>query len=504
MSERPAWPAPRLAVALGVVAALVTIALLQTRLAPVGVSGQWNWEWRLEAPALGPLSLLALLLMVALAGLTALTLRDAAEPRRALTAGLLALSIAGSGLWMVGPMLDDGGQSMLATVTTLGRSSGGYYTYAATTPSFTASLQHYATRRVPVDMPSRMQTHPPGPYLAAHAVCAFVRAWPGAGAALEGVLNSRFRLRSADILPVAVSYSGPGLQAADIPGAWLYALLSTLSGAALPLVVYALALAVGDRRAALLAAALAATIPSLLVFVPSIDGTAAVLAVLPLALYAWALRRGSLLLAVLTGLAATAALLWSTGLAVAIGPLVGLGVAHWRTAAEDRRQAGREALRLVLTAAGVALLGLVLYGVLTGYNYLRDFAVMSHAHRVESSGRTYSLYLLANLWDVVLFMGPALAVLAALAARHWRAQAPGLLGVSAGIWIALGLTWLSGFTRGEVGRIWLFGMPLLALAAASWLAARPGKATAQAVALVLVCQLAVALNLAQTLNLVHP
>ena len=84
--------------------------------------------------------------------------------------------------------------------------------------------------------------------------------------------------------------------------------------------------------------------------------------------------------------------------------------------------------------------------------------------------RSYGLWLLFNPLDLALFLGVPVAVLAlgrvteaARATLDGRAEAPDRF--TAMLALGLGLLWLSGTTRGEVGRIWIPLMPVLLVAA---------------------------------------
>jgi hypothetical protein len=72
--------------------------------------------------------------------------------------------------------------------------------------------------------------------------------------------------------------------------------------------------------------------------------------------------------------------------------------------------------------------------------------------------------------------------------------------------MALGLVvvTLSGVTRGEVGRIWLFMMPLMAAGVSGWLPSLPGKESAKALGIVVACQVLLAMRLYMVLELVRP
>ena len=142
----------------------------------------------------------------------------------------------------------------------------------------------------------------------------------------------------------------------------------------------------------------------------------------------------------------------------------------------------RPALRLTAVWAAIFLLGAALLwlGTWAGWGVApwRVARVGLDEHfQLVGAQRSYATWLPFNLLDLVLFSGVPLTiafaggVAAAVGALRRGAAGPaeGLTLVTALLVVVL---LLSGSTRGEVGRIWLFLMPLLALGGAFWLAER--------------------------------
>src|SRR6185295_12384826 len=130
----------------------------------------------------------------------------------------------------------------------------------------------------------------------------------------------------------------------------------------------------------------------------------------------------------------------------------------------------RPSLRRAVAVAAVAAITLVTVAILDRES-MDAARIALRIHRAGyTSVRDYSLWLAFNILDLAVFLGITVAVL-------WIDQATGSLrallqggakGMDrfvAAITLGLGALWLSGTTRGEVGRIWLPLMPLLLVAA---------------------------------------
>lgn len=486
------WLAGAVLAGLAVTAAVG--ALLLATLVPLGVPGEWEWLPRTPAAQPGAFTLLAALLLALAVLYVSRALRRAGGVPRRRGLGLALLCSLCAGALQCGPVFDNARLAANLSSVTVSISAMGYYSYAATR-SLAEGFGAYVTREDGGSFPGRMQTHPPGPYLTALVAHRLARACPWLTAPAMSFLQWRFGMSVKDLHALASALAVPGLRVADMPGAWCYGLAITLAGALLPLATFLLAAALWDRRAGLIAALLATTLPSLVAFVPSIDGLAAVLAVLTMALLAAAVRGGRWWLAGLAGLVWFLAVLWTPGLLVLGLPLLGLVPGTPRE---------RRPLWLLVLACGVVVLALLVLYLTTGYGFVHDFHVMSTAHRGQTGYRTYASWLPANLWDFVLFLGPALSLLVAASLRDWRRWPATARGAVGGSLLTLGLLLLSGFTRGEIGRIWLFLMPLVSLGVSGWLSGLPAAFASRWLGVLTVTQGLLALVLAGALDLVHP
>jgi hypothetical protein len=121
----------------------------------------------------------------------------------------------------------------------------------------------------------------------------------------------------------------------------------------------------------------------------------------------------------------------------------------------------------MLLVAATTTLGVVAAAAVLGHHPLASLHAALAIHReTYTAPRSYALWLVFDLLDLALFLGPPVAAL--LVARMARSPMARALG------LALAVLVLSGATRGEVGRIWIPLMPLLLVAAV----ARPGPGNA--------------------------
>jgi methylthioxylose transferase len=204
-------------------------------------------------------------------------------------------------------------------------------------------------------------------------------------------------------------------------------------------------------------------VPAPTLLVPHVDQAIALPVAGAAALLAAALATGSRRLAVTAGLLGGLAVLLSYG-AVAFLSIVGLAVvgAAVSEAAALRRAAG------LATIAGASAAAVVGATVLLGHSPLQAARVALGIHRdAYTAVRSYPLWLFFNPVDLAIFLGVPVAALAAgrvIAAVRASLEAPADR-FAAALAFGLGLLWLSGTTRGEVGRIWIPLMPLLLVSA---------------------------------------
>ncbi|MEA2692723.1 MAG: methylthioxylose transferase [Acidobacteriota bacterium] len=449
--------------------ALGTAALLAALWLQVpGVNGPWEWRWDYRPPGLGGAGLA---ILAACAGLAiAATLRDGGRFAGSRT-GLGLLVLLGCGLTLAVVDAQPGGFGRVIR-SLVSRHSFSYVFDAGVAPGTAELLADYPAASERLDLHS--QTHPPGPLLLVRGLDALTRGLPvpegGLVAAARDafareVNRARERRRPAPEVP-----AGPW---AVVILAFLLPALSAL--AAWPL--HRLALSWGlSPGAAALAVLLWLLTPARSLFTPSLDQALPLLLVGAAALASLGDGRepgGGRARSFGAGLLAAAACFLSYG-CLAILPwlaLLTLGAGPDERPGWRARSGG---VRAGLLGAGFLVPWIVL-ALATGYAPWRAFRVAISAHRTMAVvTRSYSTWVGWNLYDFALLLGPAVALLALAALRPGPAARSFRWGLW-GFWGLLLLLDLSGSVRGEVGRIWLFFMPLACLFAAAALAEREGE-----------------------------
>ncbi|HUT36025.1 MAG TPA: hypothetical protein VNE39_21235 [Planctomycetota bacterium] len=260
---------------------------------------------------------------------------------------------------------------------------------------------------------------------------------------------------------------------AELAGVWLAAFLLQAAAALAVVPVFAMARAVYGVRVGIVAAALAAVVPSLLLFSPGLDQLFPVLAATACWLAWTAGEKGSPWRAAFAGATVSAGLFFSLSFAVVAGWAGLLGIA-----ALVRSGRLGEPRRVALLAAaaigGFAVPAVTLY-LAVGYNSpaVWSACVAANAKFNAQSGRVYWKWLLADPVEFVVFLGVPVASLVvaqgissargAWRRRDWRlADWPTLIVL--GLLVALNLL---GVNRGEVARLWMFLMPGCVVAAAA-------------------------------------
>jgi hypothetical protein len=356
------------------------------------------------------------------------------------------------------------------------------------TTYFVVSLDVHSTRqwlaRYPELMPGlpyHAATHPPGLtlfFLAVRRICAALLPAPGR--------------TLSDLAHVYNQWFGLGMSPSDAAAAVASGMLVALLGAISIIPVYFLARHLIGPEPAVVAAALAAGIPSLLLLSVSSDQMVLLLTTATVALAYSAWRSGKLTISFCAGLAFALGGFATLGFAV-----VGAWLAIWSVLGWLRARGRSAVCRKLIAQWSVALSGviafyLVLY-LLTGYRALAVARIGLFAHRQATTvefPRTYWKWVLMNPVEMAVFAGLPLVIAALWAARRLRATNARPLAMFLVCWlILLAALDLSGTVRGEVGRIWLFLMWPLALGASAGLGEEAGRGRAVAALVALqVCQ----------------
>ena len=418
---------------------------------------EWQWEnpdrsldWRI-------LPLLFLLLGIAVMAFWTESRRMRFRSRltEVVFVGLLvALSL---GLQLAVLTLESGGPLDPIFQRTISATSNGYYTAALDVEDAADAAD--LLRTYPSQMPNfaseHLRTHPPGLLVSHWLVNQGIQRFPALAHPLE-TWTRRYQC------PTIV---GEGRSAAELAGALVAGGLIMLLGALAVAPVYFMARQFGEQKLARQAAILYLLIPATAMFAPIADQIYPLLTI-------------SSLLALHIGLTRRRpAWVFLSGLLISIGSFLSLGLgAHilflalYALLHPDCPPL--RAVREYFPLAVCFIMGLVsawlVYYLLSGVSALEVLWVARAQHySLTVSNRSYLTWLGFNLYDFFTFLGWPLAFLVARSLVLQRRSAG--WAVSVAFILTLFLLDLSGTTRAEVARLWLFLMPLAVLSAAKGL-----------------------------------
>jgi hypothetical protein len=454
-----------------------------------GVAGEWQWRHRDIQGARWWMPLFpGLCLIVVSLGL----LHVARRGRRpsvwlVLPLVLLAfvLQLAVAALAPAPPSTMFAGAIILSPVATT------YFDEAGQVRDLREFLRDYANRMRTFSQ--HAQTYPPGPIVFFWAVrkaverSAPIQTFVGITTALASELGLRDLATTYGVLyhrPVSDSEA-----AAAVLSAWLLGLLGCLS--IVP--IYLLARDRWGAGAAACAAALTATVPSLILFAPSILQLVTVETALLLYLLHRAWSRRSPAWSAAAGAMWTIAALTSLAMLAIPLLLIVWAVIELRMRREDG--SGRSPWHVAGWWIAGALAVFVVAYLALGINFPAIVRSALGAHRevtTRAFARTYSRWLGWNLFDFWMFLGAGLGVW--MMRQMWtegaatiRRQHASLTPVLWAVIVTLVALDVSGVVRAEVGRIWMFLMVPAAAAVGKHIAtARRADA---ALAVLLVAQL---------------
>lgn len=348
---------------------------------------------------------------------------------------------------------------------TLSDATNGYFTVAANNGDMNGLLRDFP-QVMPTLASEHTRTHPPGLILAQWLTIRW-------GAAASSLAPSVYPLRCTDLW---LLNQPPATAAALL----IWSFLPLVAAAFTVVPVYYLGLRLADEPAARMAALFTAALPALLIFAPTPDQIYAFLSVVTLLLWLIAIERRNALFAFLTGFLLSLSTFLSLGNGTFIVVLGVFALLH------PNRQSSIVNLKWFMSFAfGLASLWLVYWlGWGVAPWQLAQIALQQH-YELVTSLRRYDWWVVYNLLDLLLFAGPMVVVgfAAALLFTFRRMILPKVsttrqilgstLRKDTGLTLALALLILvldlSGSARGEVGRLWLFFMPLLAIVAAKQL-----------------------------------
>lgn len=386
---------------------------------------------------------------------------------------------------------------------TLSNLASGFFEPAAEIADMNAVLRDYPAQ-MPMFVSEHARTHPPGLIVANWAA---VQAFSQLEQISTTLAQWIWPLRCTDLWLL----DRPPAVAAAL-GFW--SVLPLLAAALTVVPAYLAARALLHGRGVRLAALLAATLPALLLFAPKSVQLYAPLGLLLFWLFHTGLVRSSLWRLFAAGLLLSFLSFLSLGNAT-LALLLALygGMMWWLPEAPARlpllrESAWKERVGQVLAFGSGAAAVWLLYWAGWGVAPWEIARVgLAQHYDLVTSLRRYEWWVRWNLLDLLVFSGWPLILgfggSLLLAVRGWRRRAVKAVDCLAAALVMLILALdLSGSARGEVGRIWLFFMPLLAYPAARfWQTLLPGKGSA---AVVVGLQLALLTALGLTWQPVRP
>jgi methylthioxylose transferase len=419
---------------------------------PLGLPGEWVWEAiRVPVNLLPGVCAIVLFLVVAW-WLARLNWRELPRGRRTLWLLVLVLAIFVLQAALINgvgvPWVSPGSIIVSPNATTYFSTALGVQDvrkWVANYPSLMPSLPYHA------------RTHPPGMVLFFHAI----------RRAMAGVVPDD----SPQLAEIAEAYRifGIGPTAADAAAAIFSAFLIALIGALSVIPVYLLSKELMQDEQALRVAVLAGTLPALLILSVSPDLLLLTLVATTLWLSYLAWKYARPLPALLAGVVIAFSSFLSLGVMAVAGWLLLLALVGTL-----RRPDRPATVRLFLKVGAAGVLGFVLvYGVLVlalDYHPLAVARQALGAHRgvtTVEAARTYWKWVLLNPVEFALFAGLPLTIAACWAIPLLRRdpETRCLQTFLLASLLALAFLDVSGTVRGEVGRIWLFLMWPLAMAA---------------------------------------
>lgn len=494
------WPAVVLATATGLAAAV----LLWLKLLPLGDPLLWIWKQRetLQLPFPWTVPAVVVLLVIALLALD--TLRSGKHPRASTCAWMVVCLTVATGTLMTTMITDEPEYPVRAAASILGYMSMGYYQEATRVTDVRQYLADVPGRTTFLKVPERVGTHPPGPVLLFRAAREWLMSHPATVSRLEGLLqNWAGGNNLRNVLSITQQFAGLNVTQSDLVMAyWTGVLLTFVAPLVVPL-AFALGALAADLRTGLASATLATAVPAILCFNPSVDALSAVVACGVLALGLWSLRSWSGVAGLLAGALLMVGMFWTFGLMA----LAAVLLVQWLLALRGPSvPSGR--LQRLAPVIGAAL-GMVLVGVaefvFLSYNPVTSMSQSMALQRFLMSTRSYLSSVPWNLYDVVLFAGPALVVVAVwgtVLAHKGEALQPRVAALGIGLAVTFLLLLVGGQTRGEVGRIWGFLMVPLVVPASIPILGLRDWGLMSAGTLVLAAQLALVVSLNCCLRLV--
>ncbi len=457
----------------------VFVALVWSGALRLEVPGQhWFGMWRFRV---GPLMVLPALAVAVLAG----TLRWALAARSARRARwLLLVAVLCAYVCSVGTRISSYTGFLHLAAIIINEGSNGYFLAAAQVTDPLQLARDYPSHMP--DLPLHANQQSPGAMLLHAGLRAGLLALPRLLSVAEGLLLVHpflDRSSAADIFNVAWKLD---LTPEDVLVAVLIGLLFPLGWAVGALPVFLLTRRLAGTRPALVTTALYAVTPALIWYTPSLDQLYALTAP-ALALWAyWAARRRAVVAAACAGVVGGLSIFLNLGFVVMAfaAALVIIGAVPARFGARSRLRAAMPLLVVYVASLAAVLLAAALVLGIDWVGVARISARLRAQTYTVMAPRPWLTWLLLNPVKLAIALGPAAALLVAVAAlRRRRPGTPAGVVLGAMLW-ALLLLDLSGAARGEWSRMVMFALPLLLAGAAGSLRSLGLTAPAPAVTLV--------------------
>lgn len=479
---------------------LAVCILVGKRAWPIGVPGEWTWEYFQQAGA--PIAIASLAVMCALLALAVfLCLRRGLRQKLdEAVAVFLCLALALGIIQMAAKA--DPFHGVQALAVTVSPSRGGYYGEAvrikAMRPYAAAYAHTIAALRVDDRVRGHVADHPIGPVLFHWIVNRALDRFPSLSlrflppdeqVARELYRQAQYLVSLEDKNAYTADGSDPNPNRTLIPvyppvplsggafaGIWASAALLRAAFWLSLIPLYLLGRDMYSRETGLVAMGLAALIPSLHLFGPYIDQAFPFFGLW--AFYAWrrSVRKKSALWAAVAAAALFLGMLWSLSLVLMVAVMgAATALAVWNERLERKRKtAWTHWARLAVAGFGTFLILSLLPTLLFEYDTWSVWKVclLQHARFAPLFRRSYVSWLLFNPVEFLLFTSVPVSVLflaatVTSARRWWRERRH--MGLPLLPWALLGVLAaadLSGKNLGEVARLWMFLMPLASLAAA--------------------------------------
>lgn len=416
-------------------------------------TSEWYWPYRLRPLVrLWPALLTGFLLGVV--G-TWWVCRPSLPSRRRETIVLAALVALQIGLQLALVYADRAAVAAELLDRTLAIDTSGYFWTAAQIDDPVALLRNYPERMPQFDS-EHARTHPPGLVLLNRWLMQLTARFPHTAERLAGFVWPQ---RCTDLWLLD--------QPAAVPAALALAAFLPMAAAALTVVpLYGLAKSLLEFQEARLAAVLASVIPALALFAPLVDQLYPLLTVTAFWLTILALRKRSLILFFTVGLFLSVLSFLSIGNALLVIPLAVIIALTLRSRDEPWSWWAKIA---AAAAAGCGSIWIIYWMISGAAPWNVALVGLNQHYELVTTLRNYRWWIIWNLIDLIIFAGPLL-ILGFLGSFFIfkKAQKSMIGRLAIGLVVMVILLNFSGSTRGEVGRIWLFWMPLLAIPAAVW------------------------------------